>query len=152
MKRIIVIIISIVLLSSFEFSDQDFEFSIKIFYRNLPNPTVWNYEVNSQELKVFKSLYNPHYDSIIYSDQYSISEFDKTDLISYLKSVHWESLKKEYRTMSIDGFAYEVELSIDDNRFHFLVWNTNEPTLDSLLTICNEAIPKKNIRKLFKLN
>ena len=110
------------------------------------------YEITEHKLKLYRELYNPYSDSTTYYDSYAFKEFESRSLSKFLNSVNWTTISAELTTLAVDGYHLNINLKLQDNCYSFVVSNTYHPTLDSLLTICNEMIPKRRAKKNYKLN
>ena len=151
MKKTIIAILSFLLLTSaYNFQKAD-SFEVQISYIGLPNPITTNYLVKDNQIKVFEEFYNPNYDSTSFRNVHVYSDTDQSVLTDFLKRVDWDTIPKELITPTIDGYQFNVDIKLEGKKYHFNIDNSYHPTFDSLLTICNQMIPKKKVRNEYKL-
>lgn len=151
MTRKIIVILSISLLTSAYSFQRAESFEVRISITGLPSLIRTNYLVKDNQIKVFEEFYNPNYDSTSFRNVHIYHDIDQSLLTNFLKGINWDTIPKELITPTIDGYQLDVNIKLEGKEYHFIIDNTYHPTFDSLLTICNQMIPKKKVRNEYKL-
>lgn len=127
------------------------KFKIKISYIGLPHSVTTNYDIDSERLKVYKTLYDSKRDSFVDREKQTYQKFDREKLVKFLQRTNWTEIPKKLVTPTIDGFNYSVQIETENENFTFDIDNTYHSTFDSLFTICNDLIPTKRGKKKYYL-